>query len=170
MIALRSALGALAAAATFITSCHPASATGESDCVPAPGSCDAPPPEMSPLDFAQGCLTAPVVMRDVCDTSVSRCTPSAGIGPVCAFAPDGGVFVAILSDNDMLTAEGWRFSQPLQSFPNPAAIPLDQIETPAEDDECVRAQCARPCPGIEPLSYPFICSGDGGDAAKDVPD
>jgi hypothetical protein len=109
MIALRSALGALAAAASFITSCHPASATGENDCVPAPRSCDAPPPKMSPLDLAQGCLATPVVVRDICDTSVSRCTPSAGIGPVCAFAPDGGVFVAIMSDNDMLTAQGWRF-------------------------------------------------------------
>jgi hypothetical protein len=99
MIALRSALGALAAAASFITSCHPASATGENDCAP----------KMRPLDLAQGCLATPVVVRDICDTSVSRCTPSAGIGPVCAFAPDGGVFVAIMSDNDMLTAQGWRF-------------------------------------------------------------
>jgi hypothetical protein len=118
---------------------------------------------MNLLDSARGCLAAPVVLHDVCDTSVDRCAPSAGIGPVCALAPDGGVFVAIMSDNDMLTAKGWRFAQPLESFPDPNAIPIDQVATGADEERCAMAQCALPCPGVEQLAFPRSgCSGDGG--------
>jgi hypothetical protein len=146
----------------FAANCS-SSGPGGGNCSPALGSCDAPSPQMNPLDQQRGCLAARVVLAAVCDTSVNRCAPSGGLGPVCAFAPDGGVFIAILSDNDMLTAKGWRFSQPVMSFPNPAAIPLDQLATGTEEDECARALCAPSCSGVEPLAYGF-CSPDGGDA------
>jgi hypothetical protein len=155
---------ALLAAVGLASSCILSSSAPGEGCVPAPGSCDAPSPKMSPMDFIRRCLAAPIALRDVCDTSVNRCGASAGIGPVCAFGPDGGVFVAVMSDNDMLRARGWRFSQPLQSFPNPAAIPLDQNATAAQEEACAQAQCAAPCPGVEPLSYRFFCGEDGGDA------
>ncbi|HLK39023.1 MAG TPA: hypothetical protein VKU41_19815 [Polyangiaceae bacterium] len=62
------------------------------------------------------------------------------------------------------TARGWRFSQPLESFPNPAAIPADEIETAADGDERGRAQCASPCPGVAPLFLGPFCRVDGGEA------
>ena len=164
-------MGAVLAAAVLPTvDCGSSNGAATNDCVPAPGSCDAPAPKMSPVDPTLGCLAAPVVVGDICDTSVNRCAPSGGIGPVCAFAPDGGVFVAIMSDNDILTAQGWRFSEPLLSFPNPAAVPPDEIETAADGDECARAQCAAPCAGVAPLSYRFFCSADGGDASDGAGD
>jgi len=116
---------------------------------------------MNSLDVTRGCLGAPVELSAVCDTSVNRCAPSAGLGPVCAIAPDGGVFVAVMTDNNMLTATGWRFDQPVYSFPNPTAIPADQFATRGDVDACNRAKCALPCPGVQPLAYFFFCMDAG---------
>jgi hypothetical protein len=160
----RRTIGWVAAILTagFAASCS-SSDNGASDCIPAPGSCDAPPPQMSLLNQQSGCLAAPTALTAVCDTSVSRCNASAGLGPVCAFAPDAGIFVAIMSDNDMLTAVGWHFSQPVMSFPNPEAIPPAQWATAAEADDCARAVCAPSCPGAETRPSEF-CALDGGHA------
>jgi hypothetical protein len=114
--------------------------------------------------MTRDCFGDPVELSAVCNTSVNRCGPSAGIGPVCAIAPDGGVFVAVMGDNNMLTATGWRFDQG-HSFPNPAAIPAEQFATPDDTAACNRAWCALPCPGVQPEAYSFFCRDAGkGDA------
>jgi hypothetical protein len=149
------------------------SGSGSGSCVPAPGSCDAPAPQMDPMDLAQGCLGAPIALTPVCSTSVNRCAGSAGIGPVCAFSPDGGIYVAIMSDNYMLTAKGWRFSQPLNSFPDPAAIPPEENATTEQEGECTQALCAPPCPGAPRLAYGSwpgctLDAGEGGASSTDA--
>jgi hypothetical protein len=101
----------------------------------------------------------------VCDTSVNRCGASGGLGPLCAFAPDGGIFVTIISDNDILTAVGWQLTQSPSEFPDP--IPSDQLATPAEEGECKKALCTPPCSGVHPLALDFVCSPDGEDAGGD---
>ena len=116
---------------------------------------------MNQLDAVQGCLAAPVALTEVCATSVNRCSPSAGLGLACAFAPDGGVFVTVLSDNLAPNAKGWRFALSVVSYPTP--FPQDEIATSAEYDECSRAACTKPCPGVEPLHY-WSCPDAGGDA------
>jgi hypothetical protein len=118
---------------------------------------------MSPLDPQRDCLAAPVPLTGVCDTSVNRCTPSAGLGPLCAFAPDGGIFVTIISDNETLTAVGWQFTE--TGIPIP--IPPDQMATAAEKDECMKALCTPPCSGVHPLDSDFVCPPDGEDVGGD---
>jgi hypothetical protein len=85
----------------------------------------------------------------------NRCSPSAGLGLDCAIAPDGEVFVDILSDNDILTAAGWRFDEPITAFPDPGAVPPEELAT-LGDVICATAACAAPCPGTEPLEYPAL--------------
>jgi hypothetical protein len=140
-----------------------ASPGDDGPCIPPPSSCDAPPPQVSPLDPQRGCLAAPVPLTGVCDTSVNRCTPSAGLGPLCAFAPDGGIFVTIISDNETLTAAGWQFTE--TGIPIP--IPAGQRATAAEEDECKKALCTPPCSGAHPLALDFVCPPDGEDAGGD---
>jgi hypothetical protein len=140
---------------------------GSTACIPAPGSCDAPPPQMNAFDATHGCLGARVPLTKVCNTSVNRCFPSAGLGLVCAIAPDGSVFVSVMSDNNMLTGSGWHFSQPLSSFPYPAAVPADEQATAEQLDRCRQAECASPCPGVEPLNYqPYPLCVDAGVGAE----
>jgi hypothetical protein len=119
---------------------------------------------MNSLDMTRGCLGDPIELSAVCNTSVNRCGPSAGLGPVCAIAPDGGVFVAVMSDNNMLTATGWRFDQPVLSFPNPTAIPAAQFATPDDTAACNRAWCALPCLGIQALTHMFCRDAGKADA------
>ena len=114
-------------------------------CIPPAGACDAPKLETYPVKGS--CLDAHVALADVCVTSVNRCTPSAGLVPLCAFAPDGTVYAAMTSDNWIPTAKGWRFAIALGSYPNPSAIPGDEIATPAEYDECRRVMCFPLCAG-----------------------
>jgi hypothetical protein len=156
---------AIVAMARTVTACSTSEGISPDTCVPPPGSCDAPAPQMRPLDAIHACLGQAVSLPAVCDTSVNRCNASTGLGPVCAFAPDGAVFVAIMSDNDMLTAAGWRFSEPWQSFPNPTAIPNDQYATVAQEDMCLFAQCSRPCPGLEPLWLSLFCDSGTGETS-----
>lgn len=144
------------AASVALASCS----TSDDACIPPPGSCDAPAIEMNPVDAVQGCLAAPVALTEVCATSVNRCTPSAGLGRVCAFAPDGRVFVAVLSDNLTLSAKGWRFAQDVQSFPTP--FPPEQNATRAEYEQCIRAACTKTCPGAERVGYLGCLDGGGG--------
>jgi hypothetical protein len=153
--------------AGFIAGCSTPTGEAGGSCSPAPRSCDAPSPRMNSFDLTRGCLGDPIELSAVCNTSVNRCAPSAGLGPVCAVAPDGGVFVAVMSDNNMLTATGWRFDQGY-SFPNPAAIPADQFATPDDTAACNRAWCAHPCPGVQPLAPSFLFCRDAGkgDAAS----
>ncbi len=153
--------------AGFVAGCStPAqdSASAGGNCSPAPRSCNAPSPRMNSLDMTRSCLGDPVVLSAVCNTSVNRCTPSVGLGPVCAIAPDGAVFVAELSDNNMLTATGWRFDQPVHSFPDPTAIPADQFVTLNDTAACNLALCALPCPGVQALTYRFCIDAGKGDA------
>jgi hypothetical protein len=160
----------------FLIACDNSLSDGDGgNCAPAPGSCDAPAPQMDPMDVGHGCLGAPIALTGVCSTSVNRCAASAGIGPVCAFSPDGGVYVAIMSDNYMLTAKGWRFSQPLNSFPDPAAIPPEENATTEQEGECTQALCAPPCPGVRGLtvaSWPgcALDAGDGRASSTDATD
>jgi len=157
----------LATGAAGCSSPHPAVS-----CEPPPGSCNGPPPVMSQLDTGGGCRAAPVTLNEVCDTPVDQCFPSGGLGPVCAIAPDGGVFVAVLSDNDMLTATGWRFDQPM--FPRADGVPAGQMATaPDQAIACRQAMCAPLCPGVpraaadDPASFlrgPCADAGQGGAA------
>ncbi len=148
-------LGAAGLAATSVVSCD------STNCTPAPMSCDNPPPVMHPVDSVRGCLEAPAPVTGVCDTSVNRCAPSAGLGPACAFAPAGGVFFAVLSDNDVLTAEGWQF----QKYPSPAAP--SEVASSAQADECARAACLPACPGAPIPGFTF-CAIDAGLDASDA--
>ena len=141
------------------------------NCFPAPGSCDGPPPQLSPLDTVHGCLGAPVALPDVCSTSVNRCNGNSGLALDCAFAPDGGVFVGLTTDNYVLTGNGWIFAQPPSLFPGPSSSPADEVASAAQYDECARlAVCAPPCPGIDALPSFASCEGDAGqsDSASNV--
>ena len=100
---------------------------------------------MRPIDSARACLEAPVALTEVCSTSVNRCAGNLGLGPVCAFAPDGGAFFAVMSDNDILTANGWQFDE----YP------------PGVSTECLRAACLPACPGAA-SPVPTFCILDGG--------
>jgi hypothetical protein len=148
------------------SSSAPQDAGGAGDgagCMPQPQSCDKPAPTMNRFDPTRGCLLAPEVLADVCDTSVNRCGASTGMGGGCAFSPDGGVFAATLSDNDVLSANGWHFALCTTCFPPSDEPPRDQWATPAEEAMCRQATCAPPCPGVTPPSYrPAECSPDGG--------
>jgi hypothetical protein len=120
---------------------------------------------MYPFESA-GCLGAPISVIGICQTSVNRCAPSEGIGIVCAFGPDGGVFVTVGSDNNILTGAGWRFEEPLTSFPDPSVVPSDEIATMADGQECSRAACASLCPAVHalPIGDPFCPEGGAVDA------
>jgi hypothetical protein len=117
---------------------------------------------MSQFDPVRGCLAAPAPVAGVCSTSVNRCGASAGIGVECAFGPDGSVFVAVLSDNYVLTAKGWHFVQAAYLVGTPDS---DEVATSAEEMRCYEVNCAPPCPGVKPLEY-FRC--DGGSAGSDA--
>jgi len=131
------------------------SCNDSSDCTPAPASCANPPPIMRPVDSVRACLDAPVTLTEVCSTSVNRCAGNAGLGPVCAFAPDGGVFFAVTSDNDILTANGWQFDE----YPAPGVS--SEVATGAQAAECLRAACLPSCPGAQSPGFTF-CVLDGG--------
>lgn len=148
--------------ASLVSSCT-GSGSSASGCVPPPESCDLSAPRMTPVE-ANGCLGAPTVLRQVCVTSVNRCSASAGLGVVCAFAPDGTVYVMVGSDNDVLTAPGWHFAQ----YVEPAMVPSDQVATADEAATCQQLSCASPCPGVSAPNFDFpflpssICSVDSG--------
>jgi hypothetical protein len=128
-------------------------------------ACDGPPPQMRLLDVGRGCLGPVEQVTGVCHTLVNRCTPSGAIAPACAVSPDGGVFVAIMTDNDMLTGAGWHFIEAVASFPDPAAIPTDEEATGEQAQECARALCAPQCSGGGPLEYASLfCESDAGEA------
>lgn len=77
---------------------------------------------------------------------MSRRPPSTGLGPVCAFAPDGTVYFAIGSDNDVLTESGWRFDQSYPSIDVP--YPPDEVATGDDHAKCAAVTCAPPCAGV----------------------
>jgi hypothetical protein len=114
---------------------------------------------MRPIDTTRGCLGASVTLTDVCSTSVNRCAPSGGIGPVCAFAPDGGAFIAIGSDNYTLHATNWHF---LQANGGGWQPPPEQAATTAQSDTCNLGNCLPACPGT-PVFNGF-CFRDAGPA------
>ncbi len=151
-----SASAAALTLAVLVSSCSGNGSSG-SGCVPPAESCDRGSPEMMPLE-ASGCLGAPTKLTQVCVTSANRCYPSAGLGVVCAFAPDGTVYAMVGSDNDVLTAPGWRFSQYVVG----ATAPSDQVATPEETTTCQRLWCASPCPGLHASYLPFACPADSG--------
>jgi hypothetical protein len=146
-------LGAAGAAAAglaggLIAACT-SGARNDSNCEPPPESCDQGSPQMMPVEDG-GCLGAPVALPQVCATSVNRCGASAGLGVVCAFAPVGSVYVTMGSDNDVLTAPGWRFAEYVEL----ASIPGDQAATQSESASCVQLACASPCPGVQAAYFP----------------
>ena len=163
------ATGACSSSSTSSTA-SPMQTPRDSDaatCSPPPESCDAPPPEMHELDPARGCLMAPATVAEICNTSVNPCAPSMGLSTDCAFAPDGRVFIAGTTDNQMYTATGWRFSEPLSSFPQANAIPIDQRSTRADDDRRQALACTPPCPGVKPRAYVICYLDAGSDAPHD---
>jgi hypothetical protein len=134
------------------TSCSP-----KPDCNPPPGSCDGPAPSMYAFDALNVCLKAAAPVP-VCDTSVNRCAPSMGLGPVCAFAPDGTIYFETGSDNAVLTQPGWRFDQPYGSYGDAgASYPPDEVATPDDHTKCVAVTCAPPCPGVSAPSRVAWC-------------
>lgn len=172
--------------ALFAFACSSSSASPSSDastpdtgedaaCFPAPQSCDAPKTSMSQLDVARGCLLAPATLADVCATSVNRCGPSEGLGPACAIAPDGRVFVAAaFSDNFVLTAKGWQFELPFSSYPPQlaSAYPKEQMASDTQGQACADALCVPPCPGVPPLpGRELVCPDlDAGAPPSDATD
>lgn len=137
-----------------VLTCVSCSESGNNrECNPKPGSCDADPPRLSPVNDEAGCLGAPVALARVCSTSVSRCAPSAGLGPVCAFAPDGGVFVALGSDNFVLSAAGWQFVEAFDAFPDAQAIPAAQLANSRQYATCQHDLCLPSCFGVSSLHY-----------------
>ena len=137
---------------------------GANNCFPSAASCDGPPPQLSPLDTIHGCLGAPITLPEVCSTSANRCNENSGLALDCAFAPDGGLFVGLTSDNYVLTGNGWTFVQPPNPFQGP--IRTDQVATAAQNGECTAAMCSPPCPGVEALLTFASCSEDGGTAGQ----
>jgi hypothetical protein len=107
---------------------------------------------------ASGCLGPSTTLQQVCVTSVNRCSALSGVGVVCAFAPDGTVYVGLRSDNTVLTANGWHFDQ----FADPTIVSGDPGATATDAMECARASCAPPCPGVPPPSLPGHCPVDSG--------
>jgi hypothetical protein len=97
---------------------------------------------MNQVDTVHDCILPPVQLTAVCLTSVNRCAASAGVQEGCAFAPDGGVFVGgpADSDNNILTAQGWRFVQY-------GTFPSNEVATLEEQQECAAASCFPLCPG-----------------------
>jgi hypothetical protein len=138
-------------------------------CIPVPGTCDLGSPSMSSYDVTRGCLGAAVTLPGVCTTSVDRCTPSGGLGTDCAFAPDGGVFVAGMTDNEILTASGWRFVEPTAAFPDPSVVPASETATSAQNATCALARCAPFCPGVAGVQQTYGCPDAGpGDAGPEA--
>jgi hypothetical protein len=95
------------------------------------------------VDLVHGCLDPSEVLTAVCGTSVNRCGGSEGLGSLCAFSPDGGVFVEEWSDNDWLTRQGWRFT----GGENVPDFALDAQATTSEVQQCYSAQCMKLCSG-----------------------
>jgi len=131
---------------------------GADDCIPPPSSCDVGSPSMYPLDAARGCLGTPITLSDVCRTTVNRCAPSAGLGYVCVFAPDGSLFINFASDNYKMTAAAWSFVQ--QGVPSGGF-------TEGDSARCMQAQCLPTCPGVAPWTNRPFC-GDAGFVAGDA--
>ena len=69
-----------------------------------------------------------------------------GLCTACAFAPDGRIFVATMSDNLIPSATGWRFSLCRRGYP--IVFPPDQIATSEQDDLCAKMSCSPLCPGV----------------------
>jgi hypothetical protein len=140
------------------------SANADAGCSSPAGSCDGPSPIFYQVDLADNCvLPAQVTLSDICSTTVNRCAPSGGIGPACAFSPDGGVYVQTQSDNNMYSASGWHFDQPYGGFPDPGPLPADQHASDAQQTQCVQVQCWPACSG-PPIGYGLggSCPIDGG--------
>jgi len=119
--------GASASGGSSATVTGDASPLGAINCFPAAGSCDGPPPQLSPLDTIHGCLSAPIPVPGLCSTSANRCNENSGLALDCAFSPDGGVFVGLTSDNYVVTGNGWAFVEP-PSAPIPAMVPANEVE------------------------------------------
>jgi hypothetical protein len=157
----RIATSALATCLSFVACTHTTGDATDAACSPPLGSCDLPAPEMSPVDTARRCLLeAPVALSAVCSTSVNRCAPSDGVGIVCAFAPDGGVFVSLSTDNDVPTATAWRFA--LNDSAYLGEVPSAELATSAESDLCAQAACMPACSGQK--TFQWLCPDAGADA------
>jgi hypothetical protein len=153
---------AVAVLVTSIAALCACSSSSSNDCIPPSDSCDLGSPSMYRIDFTNGCLAAQETLTAVCGTSVNRCAPSAGLGPVCAFAPDGGAFIVVMSDNDRLTAPGWHFTEG-DEVPG---VPADEEATAAEGEQCSRATCMMACPSVPPPSYSLCLDHDAGEGGS----
>jgi hypothetical protein len=138
-----------------------------SDCIPPPESCDQGSAVMSQVDTVHDCILPPVQLTPVCVTSVNRCAASTGVYTGCAFAPDGGVFIggSASTDNNILTAPGWRFSEIWFGPPI-----TDEEATEEESQRCTAAICFPPCPGVAPVNLLCAQTGAGDGGALDAAD
>ena len=85
---------------------------------------------------------------------------------MCAFAPDGRAYFAIGSDNYVLTADKWRFTQAYGGAT--WQPPPDQGGTFDDDNRCAKASCMPACPGAPKIDFGGLClDAGGGDAARD---
>jgi hypothetical protein len=146
--------------------CSSSSSSSDADagCIPAAGSCDGPAPVFYQVDLQNHCIEpAQITLNAICSTSVNRCGESAGIGPACAFSPDGGVYVQFQSDNNMYSANNWNFDQPYADFPDPGALPADQHASDAQQAQCFAIDCFPYCSGSGPsFANGIDCANDAG--------
>lgn len=154
--------------ACFMVSVWNVGCTTDGDCRPKAGTCDGVSPTMNRVVWTgdAACLSAAVALTGVCNTSLDKCTPSAGLGDDCAFGPDGSVFIGLMSDNEVLTAAGWRFVEPWESFGGNSPFPSEQVATATQYNLCAQAACLPACTP-EVSTYPPRAFCSASDASTD---
>jgi len=130
------------------------------------GSCFFGDAVVQHFDAVRKCLDAPETYVGLCVNGEAvdprRCA-AASLGPACAIAPDGGIYLAKLRGDEYFSAPGWRTDHyPASGPPRPAGTDA----TPEEYAQCYFASCAPPCPGVEDshLMPSFDCPADAGSA------
>lgn len=117
---------------------------------------------MWPFDAARGCFEAQADTPAVCVSTSVPCTPAASLGTVCAFDPQGHLFLAELRGDEDLTGTGWRFTTTRTGYG--PSLPTAMRATADEEARCQATACVSACPGVPPVVLrPHAgCAADAG--------
>jgi hypothetical protein len=123
------------------------------------GACNVQSPAiMQQYDEVHGCLSAAAPVPGLCRSSViNGPCQSASLGPGCAIAPDGGIFVTSLPGAQYVSGAGWRSTRYPMGYGPPR--PASDVATGEDLGRCAIAQCSPSCDGT-PTYYLHVDCGD----------
>lgn len=133
------------------------------------GACNVQSPAvMHQYDEGRGCLMSAAPVPGLClSTAINGPCQSGSVGPGCAIAPDGGIFVTSLNGSQYLSGVGWRSTAYPMDYGPPR--PESDIANGADEDRCAMAECSLSCDGT-PADYlhgTFCPDAGSSDAERD---